>query len=44
MGEQYSRGNNIEILRIPNSIPDNDLESIVDSICKYSGVEVELKR
>ena len=37
-GEQYSRRNNVEISRIPNSIPDKDLENTVTSICKDSGV------
>ena len=42
-GEQYSRRNNAEISDIPNSIPDEDLENTVISICKDSGVEIDPK-
>ena len=42
-GEQYSCKNNIEILGIPNSIPDDALENTVVSICKDSGVETDPK-
>ena len=42
-GEQYSRRNNVEIPGIPNSIPDNDLENAVISICRDSGVEIDPK-
>ena len=42
-GEQYSRRNNVEIPGIPNSIPDNDLENTVISICRDSGVEIDPK-
>ena len=40
--EQYSRRNNVEISGIPNNIPDKDLENTVISICKDSGVEIDL--
>ena len=37
-GEQYSHRNNMEISGIPNTIPDNDLENTVISICRlWSG-------
>ena len=41
--EQYSRRNNMEISRIPNSIRDEDLENTVISICKDFGVEIDPK-
>ena len=41
--EQYSRRNNIKISGIPNTIPDNDLENTVISICRDSGVEIDPK-
>ena len=41
--EQYSRRNNVEISGIPNTIPDNDLENTVISICRDSGVEIDSK-
>ena len=42
-GEQYSRRNNVEISRIPNTIPDNDLENTVIRICRDSAVEIDPK-
>ena len=42
-GEQYSRRNNVEISGIPNTIPDNDLENTVISICRDTGVEIDPK-
>ena len=42
-GKQYSHRNNIEILGIPNRIPDEDLENTIISICKDSGVEIDPK-
>ena len=42
-GEQYSGRKNVEISSIPNSIPDEYLESTVVSICKDSGVEIDPK-
>ena len=41
--KQYSRRNNVEISGTPNSIPEDDLENTVVSICKDSGVEVNPK-
>ena len=41
--EQYSRRNNVEISGIPNTIPDNDLETTVISIRRDSGVEIDSK-
>ena len=41
--EQYSRRNNVEISGIPNTIPDNDLENTVISICRDPGVEIDPK-
>ena len=40
---QYSRRNNVEISGIPNTIPDNDLENTVTSICRDPGVEIDPK-
>ena len=37
------RRNNVEISSIPNSIPDEDLEKILITICKDSGVEIDPK-
>ena len=37
------RRNNVEISSIPNSIPDEDLENILITICKDSGVEIDPK-
>ena len=42
-GEQFSRRSNVEISGIPNTIPDNLLENTVISICRDSGVEIDLK-
>ena len=42
-GEQYSHRNNMEISGIPNTIPDNDLENTVISICRDSEVEIDPK-
>ena len=42
-GEQYSHRNNIEISGIPSSIPDEDLENTIVSVCKDSGVEIDPK-
>ena len=42
-GQEYSPRNSIEISGILNSIPDDDMESIVVSTCKDSGVEVDAK-
>ena len=42
-GEHYISRSNIKISSIPKSIPDNDPESTTVSICKDSGVEVEVK-
>ena len=41
--EQYSCRKNVEISGIPNTIPDNDLENTVISICRDSGVEIDPK-
>ena len=37
------RRNNVEISSIPNSIPDEDLENTLITVCKDSGVEIDLK-
>ena len=42
-GQEYSPRNSIEISGILNSIPDDDMESIVVSTFKDSGVEVDAK-
>ena len=42
-GELYSRRSNVEILCIPNRIPDEDLENTVVRICKDSGLEIDPK-
>ena len=42
-GEEYSCRNNAEISGIPNTIPDNDLENTVISICRDTGVEIDPK-
>ena len=42
-GEQYSCRKNVEISGIPNTIPDNDLENTVTSICRDPGVEIDPK-
>ena len=41
--EQHSRRNNVEISGIPNTIPDNDLETTMISICRDFGVEIDSK-
>ena len=38
--EQYGRRNNVEISGIPNSIPDEDLETILLKVCNESGIGV----
>ena len=42
-GEEYSRRSNAEISGIPNTIPDNNLQNTVISICRDTGVEIDPK-
>ena len=42
-GEQCSRRNNVELPRIPDSIPDEDLENTVINICKESEIDIEAR-
>ena len=42
-GGEYSRRSNAEISGIPNTIPDNNLENTVISICRDTGVEIDPK-
>ena len=40
MSEQYSQRNNIELVRIPNSIRDSVLEKTIISICKEHRIDI----
>ena len=41
--EKYSRRNNIQLPRIPNDIPEDNLEKVMIDICHDSGLEIEPK-
>ena len=43
MSEQYSWRNNIELVGIPNSIRDNDLEETIINICKEHEIDISPK-